>query len=145
MIVTIDTNVIFQGLYSNVGASYQILLLLKDGRIKLALSVPVFLEYCDVLKRQSTLEKTGLSATQINSVLDFIAFAGLEHRISFLYRPNLEDESDNKFVELALASQSRYLITANIKHFTANHELSLFEVKVVTPGKFLTLWRMKNE
>jgi len=145
MIVTIDTNVIFQGLYSNAGASYQILRLLKDGRIKLALSVPVFMEYCDVLKRQSTLEKTGLNATQINAVLDFIAFTGLEHRISFLYRPNLEDESDNKFIELALASQSTYLITANIKHFTANPELSLFEVKVVTPGEFIVLWRMKNE
>jgi predicted nucleic acid-binding protein len=78
----------------------EILKLLKDGRVKLALSVPVFIEYCDVLKRHSTLEKTGLNATQINAVLDFIAFAGLEHRISFLYRPNLEDESDNKFIEL---------------------------------------------
>jgi len=96
MIVTIDTSVIFQGLYSNKGASYQVLRLLKDGKIQLALSVPVFMEYCDVLKRQSTLKKTGLNTSQINAVLDYIAFTGLEHRISFLYRPNLSDESDNK-------------------------------------------------
>lgn len=145
MIVTIDTSVIFQGLYSNKGASYQVLRLLKDGKIQLALSVPVFMEYCDVLKRQSMLKKTGLNTSQINAVLDYIAFTGLEHRISFLYRPNLSDESDNKFIELALASQSNYLITANTKHFTTNHELQIFEVVVVTPGEFINYWRMKNE
>ncbi len=145
MIVTIDTSVLFQGLYSNKGASYQILRLLKEGKIQLALSVPVFMEYCDVLKRQSTLKKTGLNTTQINAVLDYIALTGLEHKISFLYRPNLKDESDNKFIELALASQSGYLITANIKHFTTNQELILFNVKAVTTGEFITLWRMKNE
>jgi len=145
MIVTIDTGVIFQGLYSNKGASYQVLRLLKDGKIQLALSVPVFMEYCDVLKRQSTLKKTGLNTSQINAVLDFIAFTGLEHKISFLYRPNLNDESDNKFIELALASQSNYLITVNTKHFTTNHELQIFEVVVGTPGEFIKYWRMKNE
>lgn len=145
MIVTVDSNVIFQALYSNRGASYRILQLLKDGKIQFALSVPVFMEYCDLLKRQSTIELAGLSAAQINAVLDFIAFSGLEHKISFLYRPNLADESDNKFIELALASQSRYLITANIKHYTNNNELILFGVEVVTPGEFMACWRVENE
>ena len=69
----------------------------------------------------------------------------LEHRISFLYRPNLVDESDNKFIELALSSQSQYLITANKKHFTAHAELHLFGVEVVTPSEFIAYWRLKNE
>jgi len=145
MVVTVDTSVIFQGLYSSRGASHKILRLLGEGEIHLALSVPVFMEYCDVLKRQTTLEKTGLSVDQVNAVLDFIAHTGLEHRISFLYRPNLIDESDNKFIELALSSQSQYLITANKKHFTANTELQLFGVEVVTPAEFIACWRLKNE
>jgi putative PIN family toxin of toxin-antitoxin system len=144
MIVTVDTSVVFQGLYSSLGASHKILRLIGEGEIQLALSVPVFMEYCDVLKRQTTLEKTGLSAGQINAVLDFIAYTGLEHRISFLYRPNLVDESDNKFVELALSSQSKYLITANKKHFTAHTELHLFGVEVLTPAEFIASWRLKK-
>lgn len=145
MIVTIDTSVLFQGLYSNIGASNKILRLLGEGKIQFALSVPVFMEYCDVLKRHTTIEKTGLSTAQINAILDFIAFTGLEHRISFLYRPNLTDESDNKLIELALASQSLYLITANKKHFTATTELDLFGVEVVTPAEFIACWRIANE
>ena len=145
MIVTVDTSVVFQGLYSSIGASHMILRLLGEDKIQLALSVPVFMEYCDVLKRQTTLEKTGLNVDQVNSVLDFIAHKGLEHRISFLYRPNLIDESDNKFIELALSSQSQYLITANKKHFTTHTELQLFGVEVVTPAEFIAFWRLKNE
>jgi len=69
----------------------------------------------------------------------------LEHRISFLYRPNLVDVSENKFIELALPSQSQYLITANKKHFTAHAELHLFGVEVVTPSEFIAYRRLKNE
>jgi len=38
---------------------------------------------------------------------------------SFLFRPNLKDENDNMFVELAIASQSKYLITSNTKSFVS--------------------------
>jgi putative PIN family toxin of toxin-antitoxin system len=145
MVITVDTNIIFQGLYSSNGASHMILRLIRDEQVRLALSVPVFLEYCEVLKRPSTLAKTGLRENNVNAVLDLIAYVGYKCRIDFLYRPNLSDESDNKFVELALASNSDYLITANIKHFTVENELTLHPVKVVTPGQFIRIWRIENE
>ena len=78
MIVTLDTNIIFQGIYSSKGASYQILKLIRHGKVQLALSVPVFMEYCEVLQRETTIEKTGLSKTNINAVLDLLAYVGLE-------------------------------------------------------------------
>jgi len=53
--------------------------------------------------------------------------------------------SENKFIELALPSQSQYLITANKKHFTAHAELHLFGVEVVTPSEFIAYRRLKNE
>ncbi len=122
-----------------------ILRLIRNEQIRLALSVPVFLEYCEVLKRPSTLAKTGLSEKNVNAVLDLIAYASYKYRIDYLYRPNLSDESDNKFVELALASNSDYLVTTNTKHFTVENELSLHPVIVVTPGQFIRLWRVENE
>ncbi len=145
MVITVDTNVIFQGLCSNIGASNKILKLLSNNKIQLALSVPVFIEYCDVLKRKSTLALTGLSESNIDAILDFLAYVGLEHRISFLYRPNLSDETDNKFIELSLASQSSFLVTSNVKHYVMNSDLRLYGVQVVTPGEFMRYWRDFNE
>ncbi len=144
MIVTIDTNVIYQGLYSSRGASHQLLNMIKNDHIQLAISVPVFIEYSDVLQRDTTLEKTGLIISDINAVLDFLAYKGIQQKIFFLFRPNLLDETDNKFVELALASQSKYLITSNVKHFIHNSDLKVFGVKIITPGDFLRLWRADN-
>jgi len=145
MVITVDTNVIFQGLCSNIGASNKILKLLSNNKIQLALSVPVFIEYCDVLKRKSTLALTGLSESNIDAILDFLAYVGLEHRISFLYGPNLSDEADNKFIELSLASQSSFLVTSNVKHYVMNSDLRLYGLQVVTPGEFMRYWRDSNE
>ncbi|MDW7739266.1 MAG: putative toxin-antitoxin system toxin component, PIN family [Bacillota bacterium] len=145
MIITVDTNVIYQALYSNKGASHQILKLIRDEKVQLALSVPVFLEYCEVLQRNKTLIETGLSIENIQAILDLLALTGLEKRISFLFRPNLFDETDNKFIELALASQSEYLITANVKHYKSNNELHYYRLRVVTPGDFIKLWRQNDE
>ena len=44
MVVTVDTNIVFQGLYSNKGASNMILRLIRNEQVRLALSVPVFLK-----------------------------------------------------------------------------------------------------
>ena len=51
MVVTIDTNVLFQAFYSNTGASHKIVRMVRDGEIEMAISVPVFQEYRDVLSR----------------------------------------------------------------------------------------------
>ena len=44
MIVTVDTNVVYAALYSKRGASHQILKLVLDEKIKLALSPQVYFE-----------------------------------------------------------------------------------------------------
>ncbi len=43
--------------------------------------------------------KSAAAGKHVNAVLVFIAYTGLEHRISFLYNPNLNDESDNKLLD----------------------------------------------
>ena len=136
MKITLDTNIIFQAIYSNQGASHQILKMIRKEKLKLALSIPVFKEYCTVLSRPSTLEQTRLNIKQINSVLDFLAYAGYYAKIYFLLRPNLRDENDNIFLELAFASNSKYLITCNIKHFQQSN-LIFDDFQIITPGDFL--------
>ena len=61
MIVTIDTNVIYQALRSSAGASYRILRLIREGMIRVTLSHQVLLEYEAVLTRESSLKAFNLS------------------------------------------------------------------------------------
>ncbi len=145
MRVTIDTNVIYQALRDNRGASHFLLNLVENRRIELALSTPVFTEYSDVLLRDKSLSDLALSKKDVNLVLDFLAFVATPFSINYLLRPNLSDENDNIFVELAFASNSRYLITSNIKDFNLKNELKFDSFKVVTPTDFTKFWRLNYE
>lgn len=144
MILTIDTNVLVQALSNNKGASYLILNLVYEGKINLAISLTVFYEYEDVLNRDRILKLIGLSQKEISDVLTLIFHFAEKHKIFFLFRPNLKDEKDNIFVELAIKSNSKYLITSNIKDFK-NSDLKFPELEIITPGEFAKMWRKKYE
>ena len=57
--IVLDTSCVFSGLYSILGASYQILSLVARGEIIPIISNPLIYEYEDVLKRKR--EELGLS------------------------------------------------------------------------------------
>lgn len=142
MIVTADTNILYQALRSNRGAAYFIVQRIRSREIQLALSVPVFAEYQEVLTRDDSLKQFGFSLTEVEKFLRFIAYVGKPYETYFLFRPNLQDETDNMFVELALASQSDYLITSNIRDFQ-QAELKFESLRIMTPAEFVKLWRKK--
>ncbi|MDZ7361770.1 MAG: putative toxin-antitoxin system toxin component, PIN family [candidate division KSB1 bacterium] len=144
MIVTVDTNVIFAALYSKTGASHRIFRLIVDEKLALALSVQTYFEYYDVLTRDEHLKRLNLSIAEIEDVLDLLALLAKKHKIYYLLRPNLVDEKDNLFVECAFASNSEYLITANVRDFKSG-ELKGFKFQVITPGDFYQFWRREHE
>ena len=141
MVVTLDTNVLFQAFASSRGASHQIFRLVRNGELTMAISVPVFEEYYDVLSRDRNKRHLRLDEEEIGVVMDFIATVGKPTNISFAWRPNLKDESDNMIVELAVASQSQYLITRNIRDFSQDADLNNQDLRIVAPGEFLREWR----
>ena len=144
MIVTADTNVIFSALYSNLGASHQILRLILEERIELGLSPQIYFEYYDVLVREKKLAKLNLTVEEVEDILDLLALLAQKNSIYFLLRPNLMDEKDNMVVECAFASNSEYLITSNVRDFKSG-ELKGFKFKVVTPREFYKLWESSHE
>ena len=145
MLVTVDTNVLFQALRNSNGASYRILELIGQQKLRLALSVPVFTEYEDVLTRKSSLEEFGLTKKDVRAVLQMLAYVAIPYTIYFNWRPNLRDEADNIFMELAFTSISDALITSNLKDFTVSTDLKMEDINVVTPAGFLQEWRERNE
>ena len=141
MLIVLDTNILYQALRSKNGASHIILKMIRNQEISLAISIPVFSEYEDVLKRKETLYDLDLLPADIDKVLDFIAYIGKPFDIYYLQRPNLRDESDNKFIELAVASNSEYILTRNINDYIIDNQLKYDDLKIVNPADFIKLWR----
>lgn len=145
MLIVLDTNVLYQSLRSSSGASFYILTLIRNNEISLALSVPISQEYQKVLTRKDTLKDLKMTPADIDKVLRFIAYIGKSYSTYFLFRPNLEDEYDNIFVELSIACNCDYLITSNIKDFTVKSDLKFEDLNVITPSDFVKQWRKNNE
>ena len=127
-----DTNVLFAGLYSSTGASFQILRLLDTGRLQTVLSTALLFEYEDILKRKQTVLE--LSNREVDIVLDNICVLSKFQEIYFLWRPYLKDPKDDHVLEVAVASHTPIIVTHNLKDFKG---ISKFAIKAITPGTFL--------
>ena len=130
--IIIDTNVIYTALRSKRGASSKLLSLAGTGLFEVHLSVPLVLEYEDVLLRKST--SLPVTREVISDVIDSLCALGHHHEIHFLWRPYLRDPKDELVLEIAIASQSEYIVTYNKRDFVGAEE---FGVKAVTPKEFL--------
>lgn len=130
--IVLDTNVLYAGLYSANGKSYQLLKTIASGQVRIALSTPLLFEYEDVLKRnQPTL---GLSDTDVDIVLDNLCAQADLQAVYFLWRPTLPDAKDDMVLELAVAAQVPRIVTFNAKDFRL---ASRFGIEVVTPKTLL--------
>lgn len=130
--IVIDTNVIVSSLRSKRGYSYKLLSIIDDGRIKVFISVPVVLEYEDAIKRKKSDIK--FKKSEINDFLDFICLIGKQRKIHYLWRPFLKDRKDDMFLELAVESESDFIITFNKRDFEGTEK---FGIKTLTPKEYL--------
>jgi putative PIN family toxin of toxin-antitoxin system len=128
----IDTNVLYASLYSAAGASFQILSLIEERRLTPVLSTALLFEYEEALNRDS--EALGLSAIDIEDVLDGFCNRGDNRRIHFLWRPQLRDVKDDHLLELAVAAGGVDIITHNVRDFGG---AAAFGIRVLTPSAAL--------
>ncbi|GBE04651.1 MAG TPA: putative toxin-antitoxin system toxin component, PIN family [Nitrospirae bacterium] len=126
--IILDTNVLYAGLYSSRGASYQILRLIEKGKIKPVLSTALLFEYEEVLKRNKRILK--IKENDIESILDNLCAVSKHQKIYFLWRPYLSDPKDDLVLELAVASGTKTIVTHNIKDFK---EINKFGVRAIAP------------
>src|SRR5262245_19454979 len=116
MRVILDTNVLVAALRSDMGASYAIVSQLPSERFQMALTVPLYLQYQDVLTRPEHM--TGASTRdEIRNFLHYLCSIAHRQRVFFLWRSWLKDPRDDMVLEAAVASQSRYIITHNLCDF----------------------------
>ena len=130
--VVIDTNILYAGLYSSSGASYQLLRLIRAGKVIPCISVTLAMEYEAVLSAR--LEELELTKEQLAGFLGYFVAQAERIKIFYLWRPGLRDPGDDMVLETAVAAHADYLVTHNIRDFTGANR---FGIKVVTPGWFI--------
>jgi putative PIN family toxin of toxin-antitoxin system len=132
MKVVIDTNVIISALKSKQGASHKLLLALPENKYLPCISVPLFVEYESVAKREGLVKH--LRPEDIDEILDYILSKSSIREVFYLWRPILKDPKDDLVLEVAVESQSKYIVTFNKKDFKGCEK---FGVQAVTPQEFM--------
>jgi len=130
--IIIDTNILYAGLYSSTGASFQLLRLVRSGKVIPCVSVTLAMEYEAVLSAR--LEQLDLTQEEINGFLGYFVALSERIKIFYLWRPGLRDPGDDMVLETAVAARADFIVTHNIKDFTGAER---FGIRVVTPAWFI--------
>ncbi len=132
--IVIDTNVFINSLKSKNGASYKLLYEVLRNKFQQNISSTLIFEYESVAKRSEMNIK--LTHNQIDSIIDMLCNWSNYCQVYFLWRPFLKDAKDDFVLELAIESNSKYIITYNVKDFIG---IEKFNIKAITPKEFLIM------
>ncbi len=135
--IVMDTNVLVAGACRNESSlAYRVLMGVIRREIPLMLTAAIALEYFEVLQRPRVLAMTGLSHSQSADLVTELIALSRQVQIYFSWRPNLSDESDNKFVEAAIHTGAT-ILTYNESHFRST-DLPRLGWHFMTPKEYVT-------
>ena len=124
----IDTNVIVSGLMTPSGSSAQIIDAILNGQVKLVYDSRILKEYRDVLSRpRLKLPPMKIQALLVSMHRQLL----VSPRVSGIIGP---DSDDIIFIEAALATTDKTIITGNLAHFPVK---ILQGVRILTPVQAL--------
>lgn len=141
MDVVLDSNVIVASLRSRQGASFQIITMMFQNRFTPILSVPLLLEYEEVLKRGG-LEPAIRHLKDADLFLDMLANRGRGVPLYFSWRPMLPDPDDDMVLETAIAGTAQAIVTFNARDFAEAERR--FGIAILQPATFLQNLREKT-
>ena len=127
----LDTNVLVSGLLSPAGPPGRLVDVILARQLRLAVDDRVELEYRAVLARP----KLGIDAVRREAVLAILQFQVHVTALPWPH-PALPDEDDVMFLEVAMETRARTVVTGNIKHF---RRASRGPVTVMSPR---TAWEL---
>lgn len=118
---------------SDRGASRALLVAALEQRYAVVASVPLMLEYESVLTRPEHLAAAGISAADVDVLLDALALVVEPIRISYLWRPLLPDAGDDLVLETAVNGRADAIVTFNRRDFEP--VAARFGIEILTPGE----------
>ena len=131
--VVLDTNVLVAALRSDLGASFKLLSLVGvTDKFQVCLSVPLVLEYEDVLSRRDIVPST--SSVDVQDLIDYLCSVAKSQRVFYLWRPLLRDPQDEMVLEIAVSASCDTIVTFNQRDFAGAEQ---FGIQLMRPGEFL--------
>ncbi|MFT4195033.1 putative toxin-antitoxin system toxin component, PIN family [Ottowia sp.] len=131
--IVIDTNVLVAALRSRTGWSFELLSLLGQERFQHVVTVPLVMEYEDVLLRPGMVP---IAPPAVHDVLDYLCATAVRQPVHFLWRPQLADVKDDMVLEAAVNGQCPFIVTWNARDFAAARACG---VQAIDPAAFLNL------
>lgn len=138
MRIVLDTDVMVSALRSNKGASRLWLEAVLSKKVQMVLSVPLLLQYEEVLSRPEQLYYSHLSPPEIGEFLDGLCRISHLVEVSFLWRPTLKDPTDEMVLEAALNGQANWIVSFNQKDYGGAER---FRIEVLKPGPAWQRWK----
>jgi putative PIN family toxin of toxin-antitoxin system len=135
MRAVIDTN-IFVGACIGIGACNAVVRGCLQHRVAPLMGAALLAEFESVLGRDDLFVKSRLDALERSTLLDTFLAVCEWTRVYYLWRPNLQDESDNHLIELAVAGDADVIVTRNLRDLRGA-ELRFASLRVLSPEDFL--------
>jgi putative PIN family toxin of toxin-antitoxin system len=135
----LDTNVIVGALYRRDNHNRAIVRACFENRLQPIVGHNLFLEYADVLGRDSLFRHSPLSQKERQEFFeDFLSISEWV-QVYYTWRPNLRDEGDNHILELAVAGGAM-IVTNNLADFK-NSDLRFPTIRLARPKDALEVIR----
>jgi putative PIN family toxin of toxin-antitoxin system len=131
--IVLDTAILVAAVRSPNGASRQLLLSALGRKYTVLASVALILEYEAVLTREEHLLASGLTAQEMNALIDSVVSVAEPVRLSFLVRPMLRDPDDDLVLEVAVNGRAATIVTLNRRDFIP--EAERFGIAILFPGE----------
>ncbi len=132
MLFVIDTNILLVSLKR--GTKYSIIFeQLVNERFDLAISNEIIYEYFELIDRK-------INDVVADKVINLLIALPNVHIHEPFFKWNLisNDETDNKFVDCAIAGGADYIVT-NDKHFNILNQIDFPKIKLLTIDEFIKL------
>ena len=139
MRVVLDTNVLISAFIARKSVPAQVVDLLRTEELFLLQSQEVFAELQRVLEYphlRGRFHYTDEQAARfLQGIRNIAQWVDVQETLSVV----VEDESDNRLIELAVAGRARYIVTGDRKHLLKIRRYRAIEI--VSPAEFLALFR----
>ena len=138
MKVVCDTDVVVAGLRNPSGASRAWLRAILEGQVACLLSVPLVLQYEEVLLRDERLAAIPATAADVGAILDALCRVCRPVEIHYTWRPSLRDADDEMVLEAAVHGGADWILTFNERDFAGAER---FAPRVGRPGPVWRRWQ----
>jgi len=132
MIIVCDTNILISATHFPGSSPDEVINLVREGSIELAISPEILSEFERVLKKKFGASKEEIKETT-GSIKEMAVIVKPTEKINLIK----QDPTDNKILECALKAKADYIISGDTKHLQPLKEFQ--GIPVLSPAQFLTV------